>query len=126
MQATDTFKKVISAHLESTAERDPLFADTLKKPNKNIDDCITYILNEVKKSGRNGFADEEIFGMAIHYYDEDNIEAGKPIDCRVVVNQTIESTKNKQSDSTSAKSIKKANKKAAKESVSIKQSSLFS
>ncbi|MBP9481471.1 MAG: hypothetical protein KBF15_08460, partial [Parabacteroides sp.] len=38
------------------------------KPEKNIDDCVTYILNEVKKSGCNGFADDEIYSMAVHYY----------------------------------------------------------
>ena len=27
--------------------------------------------------------------MAIHYYDEDNIEVGKNFDCRVVVNHTL-------------------------------------
>jgi hypothetical protein len=32
--------------------------------------------------------------MAVHYYDEDNIDAGKNINCRVVVNHTIELTKN--------------------------------
>ena len=38
------------------------------KPTKNIDNCITYILNQVKKSGCCGFSDDEIFGMALHYY----------------------------------------------------------
>ncbi len=46
-----------------------------KKPNKNIEECITYILNEVQKSGCNGFDDddellrawlEKIFSMAVH------------------------------------------------------------
>jgi hypothetical protein len=27
-----------------------------------------------RKAVCNGFADDEIFGMAIHYYDEDTIE----------------------------------------------------
>ncbi len=59
------------------------------KPNKNIDDCITYILNYVKESGINGFADDEIYSLALHYYDEDSIEVGKPINCNVVVNHAI-------------------------------------
>lgn len=44
------------------------------------------------ESGRKGFADDEIYGMAVHYYDEDNIKDVKPIDGRVVVNHTIELT----------------------------------
>ena len=43
----------------------------------------TYILNQVKKSGCCGFSDDEIFGMALHYYQEDNIEVGSPLKCNV-------------------------------------------
>ena len=71
---------------------DELFAVTYKKQGKNINDCCTYILNEVRKSGCNGFTDGEIFSMAVHYYDEDNIEIGKPINAQVVVNHTVELT----------------------------------
>ena len=89
MKSTASFNKVISEHLEQLAASDPLFAETLKKPNKSIDGCVTYILNEVQKSGCNGFADAEIFGIAVHYYDEDDIEPGKAISCKVVVNHTV-------------------------------------
>lgn len=85
----DPFKEAISNHLHELATNDELFAITISKPNKNIDDCATYILTEVKKTGRQGFADEEIYKMAIHYYDEDSIEVGKPISSRVVVNHAI-------------------------------------
>lgn len=30
--------------------------------------------------------------MATHYYDEEEIEVGKPINCQVVVNHTVELT----------------------------------
>ena len=92
MKATDTFKKTIEAHLALLAEKDELFAQTFKKENKNIDDCINYIFQTVKKSGCNGFADEEIFNMAVHYYDEDDIKPGKAIKATVVVNHTVEIT----------------------------------
>jgi len=59
---------------------------------KNIEDCITYILNEVQKSGFSGFDDDEVFSMAVHYYDEADIEIGKPIECKVVVNHHVELT----------------------------------
>jgi len=93
MKTTDIFKNTIQSHLLNVAENDSLFAETLKKPTKNIDDCITYILNSVQKSGCNGFTDDEIYGMAIHYYDEDSIEIGKSINCKLVVNHHVELTK---------------------------------
>lgn len=90
MKGTDKFKEVIQAHLEQRAAQDPLFAKTYAKENKNIDDCITYILNEVQKSGCNGFADEEIFKMAVHFYDEDDIKPGSRPSATVVVNHAVE------------------------------------
>jgi hypothetical protein len=89
MKSTENFKKVIFQHLESVALKDSLFLETLKKPNKNIDDCVTYIMNTVRASGINGFEDEEIFSMAIHYYDEDELTIGNRIKCKVVTNHTV-------------------------------------
>lgn len=98
MKSTEAFKTTINNHLVSLAEKDELFATTLKKEGKNIDDCITYILNEVQKSGCNGFADEEIFGMAVHYYDEDDLKPGKRTNVNVVVNHVVELTEEDKED----------------------------
>ncbi len=65
---------------------------THSDPKKNIDDCCTFIINQVRQSGCNGFADEEIYSMALHYYDEEDIDIGKPVSCKVVVNHTVELT----------------------------------
>ncbi len=92
MKTTDYFKQTIQTYLENRAATDELFAARYTDPKKNIDDCTTYILNQVRASGCNGFADEEIYSMALHYYDEPHIEVGKSVNCRVVVNHTIELT----------------------------------
>ncbi len=86
------FEDTIREYLEKRAENDALFAVKFSNPSKSVEDCVTYIINEVQKSGCNGFADDEIFGMAIHYYEENEIEVGKPINCKVVVNHTVELT----------------------------------
>ena len=91
-KVTDYFKLTILNYLESRAQADDLFAPRYANPKKNIDDCVTYILNQVKQSGCNGFTDDEIYSMALHYYDEDNIEIGNSLKCKVVVNHTIELT----------------------------------
>ena len=85
MKASNEFKLAIQSYLNEIANKDKLFAQNLNKENKNIDECIIYILNQVKASGSNGFTDEEIFNMAIHYYDEENIKVGEPIQAKVVV-----------------------------------------
>ena len=68
MKGTDHFKRTIQMYLEQRAAEDALFAKNYRNPAKNIDDCVTYILNYVQKSGCNGFTDGEIYGQAVHYY----------------------------------------------------------
>ena len=93
MKSTQAFKLTIQKYLENRGDNNPLFSETLRKEGKSIDDCITYILNTVKNSGNNGFTDDEVFAMAVHYYDEDTIEIGKPIsNSNVVVNHHVEIT----------------------------------
>ena len=90
MKATNHFQNTIKAYLDKRAEIDLLFSFRYSLPEKKLEDCITYILNQVQKSGCNGFHDDEIFGMAVHYYDEDNIEIGKPMyNAQVAVNHVV-------------------------------------
>ena len=90
MKSTNHFQNTIKAYLDKRAEIDLLFSFRYSLPEKKLEDCITYILNQVQKSGCNGFHDDEIFGMAVHYYDEDNIEIGKPMhNAQVAVNHVV-------------------------------------
>lgn len=98
MKGTEHFTRTIAEYLNQRAMTDPLFAPNLMKPNKNIEECITYILNEVQKSGCNGFDDDEIFSMAVHYYDEDDIEVGKAVSCQVAVNHIVELTEEEKAE----------------------------
>lgn len=98
MKGTEHFKRTIQAFLEQRAAEDERFAVNYRNPAKNIDDCITFVLNYVQKSGCNGFSDDEIFGQIIHYFDEADIEVGKPIDCKVIVNHTVELTEEEKAE----------------------------
>ena len=89
MNGTEHFTRTIAEYLNLRAATDPLFAPNLAKPHKNIEDCITYILKQVQQSGYNGFEDDEIYSMAVHYYDEDDLDVGSHVACHVVVNHAI-------------------------------------
>ena len=91
-KGTRAFNDTIKAYLEARTENDALFAIKFANPSKSMEDCVTYIINQVQKSGCNGFDDAEIYGMAVHYWDEDEIEVGNPINCKVVVNHVVELT----------------------------------
>ena len=90
MKATEEFKNCLKAELEKRAAEDELFAAAYKKPTKSLDQCIDYIFQEVEASGRNGFADAEVYGMAVHYYEEDNLGEIRATEGRVVINRHIE------------------------------------
>ena len=98
MKGTEHFTRTIAEYLNQRAMTDPLFAPNLMKPNKNIEECITYILNEVQKSGCNGFDDDEIYSMAVHYFDTDNINIGKPLNCHIAVNHVVQLTEEEKAE----------------------------
>lgn len=134
MKGTKDFKATIQAYLEERARTDELFAVSYAKAGKNIDDCITYILNEVRRSGCNGFNDDEIYSMALHYYDEDDIKVGSKISCQVVVNHTVELTDEEKAEARKVAILRfqqeqmdamKRPKKAKQVTTTISQPTLF-
>lgn len=92
MKATEHFKQTIKTYLDERARNDELFAVSYAKENRNMDDCVTFILNQVKSSKCMGLTDEEVYSLAVHFFDEDDIEIGNPIACNVIVNHTVELT----------------------------------
>ena len=135
-KGTRAFNDTIKAYLEERAENDALFAVKFANPSKSVEDCVTYILNQVQKSGCNGFTDAEVYGMAIHFYEEKEIEVGNPINCKVVVNHTVELTEEEKEearqeaiaklrDEQVAKMRKPTAKKATENKPQVEQPSLF-
>lgn len=66
----DNWLKVIADYLLT---RDDV-KSSLDKENKSLEECGQYILQEARKKGSHvAMTDEEVFGLAVHYYDEDDI-----------------------------------------------------
>lgn len=75
----DEYKNVKSADLKLICEyllgREDM-QEKLNNPNKSIDKMFSYIRNQAKKKAVNGCAvisDTEVFGWAVHYYDEEEV-----------------------------------------------------
>lgn len=74
--------------MDKRAATDELFAVSYAKPKKNIDECFRYILGEARKRGAEVcMTDEEVFGLAVHYYDEDDIVVSR-VPVRATVTQS--------------------------------------
>ena len=80
------FKDTIQKYLEQRVAEDPLFAPKFENPKKN--------LGEARKRGTSVvMSDAEVFGMAVHYYDEENIKIEKvSAGCSISSNQKVELT----------------------------------
>jgi hypothetical protein len=69
----NTFEKIIKGFVEQLAQGDAVFASKYEKSGKDIEGCCRYIKSEARKQAQNGCAaikDDEVFGWAVHYFDE--------------------------------------------------------
>ena len=86
-----SIQDAIKTYLDERARTDKLFAKSYTKKNKSIDECCNYIMGEAKKLGNAvAISDAEVFGMAIHYYDEDDIKVNKlPANAKASVSSSV-------------------------------------
>ena len=94
MEQVKSFNNIIADYLNQRATEDPLFAPKFANPKKSVDECCRYILGEARKRGTTvAMSDAEVFGMAVHYYDEENIKIEKvSAGCSISSNQKVELT----------------------------------
>lgn len=68
---------IIEKYLQERAMQEPEFAAKLNDPKKSIENCMRYIKEQAKKKAVGGCAmieDVVVFGWAVHYYDEAQVE----------------------------------------------------
>lgn len=65
----------IKSYLDERAKKDELFSQMYNKVEKSIEECFGYIVEQARKRGKAVcMTDEEVFGLAVHYYCEDDLE----------------------------------------------------
>lgn len=68
----------IKSYLDNRAKEDELFAKMYGKPKKDFNGCWAYIVGVAQKRGNAVcMTDEEVYGLAVHYYCEDDLEVKK-------------------------------------------------
>lgn len=75
---TETEQRILDYLQENASE--PL-AEKINAGEKTLAGCIGYIRHEARKKARNGVAvieDAEVYGWAVHYFEEDEIKEGAP------------------------------------------------
>lgn len=68
-------KDAVRGYLDARAKDDELFAKMYAKENKNLSGCWAYIVGVAKKRGNSVcMTDDEVYGLAVHYYCEDDLK----------------------------------------------------
>ena len=99
MKGTQRMADRIKDYLDRLAERDDYFALSYENPAKSIEECVDYICTQVRNMKVEGLDDDDVYGMAIHYYQEENPgDISKGINARVVVNHTVELTEEEKAE----------------------------
>lgn len=86
------FENAIKEYLDARAKEDVKFAEKYSNEKKSIEECCRFILGEMRKkatSGMYGATDAEVFGLAVHYYDEEDIKVEKNVSAEVVINREL-------------------------------------
>ena len=83
------FKNTIKNHLDELAKVDNSIKEMLLKPNKSIEECCNYIIQEVKKKNYTAVADEDVYAIAVSYYKDDSIKDVKVENAHVVVPSNV-------------------------------------
>lgn len=86
------FENAIKEYLDARAKEDVKFAEKYSNEKKSIEECCRFILGEMKKKaagGMYGATDAEVFGLAVHYYDEEDIKVEKNVSAEVVINREL-------------------------------------
>lgn len=124
-QSNNPSIKKIGEYLAERAKTDPSVAKNLEKEQKTLNKCYAYIKNEARKQAVSGCAcidDETVYGWAVHYYDEDDIDV-KCDDKKVEDKPAVHKLSVQKEEE--PKHIVRSNKKVKKQDIVEGQISLF-
>lgn len=124
----NSLEKGIGLYLLERAKEDLTLANNLTKDSKSLKECAKYITGEVyKKAVDNryfGWDNNELYQLAIHYYQEDEIKINKlPANVKAV--SSVDKQKQESTKSIESKPKTKTQLKTKKKEVPEGQMSLF-
>lgn len=109
----NTFEKIIKDYIESACKTDAVLAGKYEKSGKDIEGCCKYIKSQARKQAQNGcavIADAEVFGWAVHYFDEEMTAPKDNVECKVGTTVNPDAVRAKVAD-TQKKAVSLANEK---------------
>lgn len=101
-QGMSSFQRTIKEYLDQVADMDAAFALNYNNSDKNIEGCCRYIIGEMQKLAQNGCygaTDDEVYGLAVHFYMEDDLKnPAQSVNCSVISNQVFDLTEEEKAE----------------------------
>lgn len=73
-----SLKENLKRYLDDLAAKDAVFAEKYANPKKSVEECAKYITGEVYALAGNerciGVTSDYVYGLAVHYYDEEEVK----------------------------------------------------
>ncbi len=107
------FEKEIKKYLDDFAKTSPEFAEKYANEKKSIQECCAYIGSIMREKANNGITiveDDEVYYLARHYYDEDELKVENKYSIQNYVHSKKELTEEEKNEA-----IKRGKEEAEKE-----------
>ena len=84
MKSSNAVMEVVRNYMEERCASDPILAIKYANPAKSLEKALNYVASEVQKSGLTIMDSDSVFGLILHYYDE-NLEDVPNVNCKIAV-----------------------------------------
>lgn len=125
LKTENSVQKEIANYLISHCKKEPAFMDKIMNEKKSLNECFEYIKSEARKQaiGNAAVIDRDtVFGWAVHYFDEENLEF-KATSSKVAV--VKEGSNIEEETNESKPRIVEATKQKKAKQIPVEQLSLF-
>lgn len=90
-KSSNAVMDVVRNYMEERCASDPILAIKYANPAKSLEKALNYVASEVQKSGLTIMDSDSVFGLILHYYDE-NLEDVPNVNCKIAVAKELTDT----------------------------------
>jgi len=91
MKSSNAVMEVVRNYMEERCASDPILAIKYANPAKSLEKALNYVAYEVQKSGLTIMDSDSVFGLILHYYDE-NLADVPNVNCKIAVAKELTDT----------------------------------
>ena len=106
MKSSNAVMDVVRNYMEERCASDPILAIKYANPAKSLEKALNFVAHEVQKSGLTIMDSDSVFGLILHYYDE-NLEDVPNVNCKIAVAKELTDTERAEAKAQAMEQYKK-------------------